>query len=164
MPNKGLRALIRAMHDIPKARLLVVGDGPMRNEAEELTRELGMADRVTFLGWVPSLESVAGAIQTASIFVMNSMSEGGPRSALEAMACGMPVIATPVGIMPFVIKNGVNGFFTTGEPADLTKKISMLLADEALRERVGREASKILDRFEKTALVKEYADFLKSLA
>ncbi len=160
--NKGLLTVIKAVAMLPQARLLVIGDGPVRPQAEKLARELKMANRVTFLGWMPTLESVIGAVTTARIFVMNSLSEGGPRNVLEAMGAGMPVIVSNVGVMPDVIQHGVNGFFTTGEPTDLAARIKWLLDDDAKREAMGREASKILNRFERTTLVKSYADFLKS--
>ena len=119
-------------------------------------------NRVTFLGWLPTQEAVTAAIQTARIFVMNSKSEGGPRIALEAMACGMPVIVTNVGVMPEVIVDGKNGIITTGDPEDLGKKIGLLLNNSTQQESLGKEAMKILDVFERETLIKQYADFLKS--
>ncbi|MFA7717983.1 MAG: glycosyltransferase [Candidatus Absconditabacterales bacterium] len=162
--NKNLRSVIRAVHQLPGARLLVIGDGPERSACEELVQQLGMENRVTFVGWLPTIQAVIGAITTARVFVMSSHSEGGPRNALEAMAAGMPVIATRVGIMPEVIQDGLNGIFTTGDPDDLAKKIKQLLGDDALCKRLGAEATKILDRFERTRLIGEYADFLQGLA
>jgi len=107
---------------------------------------------------------VSGAMQTARIFVMNSKSEGGPRIALEAMACGLPIIATQVGVMPEAITDGVNGIFTTGTTPDLVEKISKLLANDDLMESMGNEAKKVLELYERSTLIKQYADFLKSLA
>lgn len=163
VPNKQLAKLIEAVADIPEVRLLVIGDGPERARCERLAKRLGMGERVTFLGWLPTAEDVVGAVLTARIFVMNSLSEGGPRSALEAMGMGMPVIATPVGIMPEVIEEGVNGFFTDGSKGDLRRKIMHLINDDAVRERLGKEARKILDRFDRTTLIRRYAEFLRSI-
>lgn len=162
--NKGLLQVIDAVASIPQARLLIIGDGPMRKSGEERARALKVANRVKFLGWMPTLESVIGAVTTARMFVMNSTSEGGPRNVLEAMAAGMPVIVTKVGVMPDVIEEGKNGFYTTGDVKDLAAKIKMLMDDDAKREAMGNEAKKILMRFERGALVKAYADFLKSFA
>ncbi len=162
--NKGLRELIMAVSDIAEARLLIIGDGPERRPMEELVRHLKMQNRVTFLGWLPTQEAVIGALQTARIFVMNSTSEGGPRVALEAMGCGMPVLTTKVGLMPEVITDGKNGVFTDGTAKDLTEKITYLLSNDTLRTQLGSEAKKILDVYERSALIKQYADFVKSLA
>ena len=161
--NKGLSELIKAVSILPGVRLLIIGDGPLRSQLESQVNKLGIKDRVHFVGWLKSFEAVIGAIQTAEIFVMNSLSEVGPRSALEAMACGMPVISTRVGVMPEVIEDGVNGVFTTGTAEDLAEKMRMLLSDEAMKEGIGKEATKILDRFKRSTLVAHYAHFLQGL-
>lgn len=162
--NKGLGQLLDAVALLTDARLLIIGEGPERNAMEKKAKDLGIENRVTFLGWLPTQEAVSGAIQTARIFVMNSTSEGGPRVALEAMGCGMPVIVTPVGMMPDLINDGVNGIFTTGDAQDLAKKIGLLLQNDVQRESMGKEAMKILERFERSMLIQNYADFLKSQA
>ncbi len=162
--NKGLLNVLLALQKLPSVRLLIIGDGPQRQKLEVKAKELGINNRVTFLGWLPTQEAVSGAMQTARIFVMNSKSEGGPRVALEAMGCGLPVISTKVGVMPEAIDDGVNGVFTTGEPDDLAEKISSLLADDERRDRIGNEAKKVLDVYERSTLMAQYADFLKRLA
>ncbi|MCF7844304.1 MAG: glycosyltransferase family 4 protein [Kiritimatiellales bacterium] len=164
VPNKGLPELIRAVAMLNGARLVVVGDGPMRTKYEDLAQSLDLQDRVTFLGWLPTLEAVLGAVASSNIFVMCSKSEGGPRSVLEAMGIGMPVIATPVGVVPEIIKDGVNGLITDGSEKDLAEKIRYLLSDSALQKSMAKEATKILDDFDRERLIKAYADFLKSLA
>lgn len=162
--NKGLPELLDAISQIPAARMIVIGDGPLRTEMERKSNALKLGNRVTFVGWLPTQEAVSGAMQSARMFVMNSHSEGGPRVALEAMACGLPVITTKVGVMPEVIRDGVNGIFTTGKAKDLAEKISGLMKSDAKCESIGGEAAKIIDTFERQTLIKAYADFLKSLA
>lgn len=162
--NKGLPNLLRAVEKLPGVRLLVIGDGPERKSFEKMARDLRIAQRVEFRGWMPTQEEVIRKIRTAKVFVMNSLSEGGPRSALEAMAAGMPVLVTQVGVMPDVIDEGKNGYFTTGEPDDLAEKISMLLRDPALCEFIGHNAAMVVDRFERRLLIAQYARFLKSVA
>ena len=163
VPNKGLKELIQAIGKLSSARLVVIGSGPERERCEKLSKSLGLENRVTFLGWLPNLEAVIGAILSSYIFVMPSKSEGGPRSLLEAMACGMPVISTRVGVAPEVIKEGVNGIFTTGTPDDMAQKIRMLLNDELLRKKMSAEATKILEKYERNKCIEDYANFLKSL-
>lgn len=161
--NKGLEEVLEAVHSLSGVSLLIIGDGPERSRAERRVTRYDMRGRVTFLGWLPSREDVYRAIQSARVFVMNSRSEGGPRVVLEAMAVGMPVLATCVGVMPDVIAEGRNGFFTDGTPVDLAAKLRHLLQDGELRGRLGIEAQRILDRFERGAAVKIYADFLKGM-
>lgn len=163
-PNKGMDIVIDAVEGIPSATLLLIGDGTERNRLEQLASRTHLQGRVTFTGWLRGNDDVYRALQSAKIAVMASSSEGGPRIAVEAMALGMPLIATRVGLMPEVMREGVSGIFTTGTPEDLREKICMLLADASLRERIGNEARHVLDRFERKKLIKEYADMLKSLA
>lgn len=161
--NKGLLELLEACSGLPSATLLVIGDGPLRNTAEACVRAHGLERRVRFIGWLPTQRDVARAMQAARLFVMNSRSEGGPRVALEAMALGMPVLTTRVGVMPEVIEDGMNGVFTTGHPADLRDKIKNLLRNDALRDHLGQEAQKITHRFERGKLIRDYVDFLQEL-
>lgn len=161
VPNKGMREVLHALTDLPDRTLLIVGDGPERPHLEDHARRLGIESQVTFTGWLEENKDVYYALQTGHVFVMNSRSEGGPRVALEAMALGMPVVATPVGVMPDVVRHGENALFTTGDPEDLVEKLRVLLGDAALRERLGSEAQKVRDQFERRKLIQLYADFLK---
>ena len=164
VPNKGVPELLQAIASIPHATLLIVGDGPLRGTLEALARSLQIEHRVEFRGWLPTQHDVLMAIASSKMLVMNSTSEGGPRIALEAMGCGVPVIATRVGVMPEVIQEGQNGLFTNGTPEDLAEKISLLLQDSSLRERMGQHARAVLDRFERGHLIGQYARFLKGIA
>lgn len=162
--NKGLLPLIEAVSTFHNVSLLVIGDGPQREVAEKRCKILGIRDRVNFIGWLPNKEEVMRQIQSARILVMNSTSEGGPRVSLEAMACGMPVLSTHVGIMPDVIQEGWSGMFTTGKKDDLVHKLDLLIHDPKLQITLGSNAQGIIQRFEKTKLIREYAEFLKGLA
>ncbi len=162
--NKGLLETIHAVASLSDVTMLVIGDGEMRMVAEGVCQTLGVVDRVTFCGWLPTAADVMKSIQAGNILVMHSKSEGGPRVALEAMALGMPVIATKVGVMPDVIQDGVNGVLTGGSVAELAKHIQTLAADRNLRSKMGAEAMKITERFEQKKLIREYADFLKEVA
>ncbi len=162
--NKGLAELLHAVRSLRGITLLVIGDGPERARSEALARKLGITDRVTFAGWLPDQPAVINTMQSGKVFVMNSKSEGGPRVALEAMACGMPVISTRVGVMPDVIQNEVNGVFTDGDPEHLALTIMSLLGNDAKREVMGKEATKITERFERRKLIGEYAEFLQKQA
>lgn len=162
--NKGVPELLKAIALLPRATLLVIGDGPERARLEALAKNLKIAHRVEFRGWLPTQRDVLRAICSAKMLVMNSSSEGGPRVPLEAMAAGMPVIVTRVGVMPDVIIDGVNGFFTTGDAEDLAAKIDRLATHADLRHAIGAEATHILERFERGRLIGQYARFLQSFA
>ncbi|MFA5799503.1 MAG: glycosyltransferase family 4 protein [Candidatus Peribacteraceae bacterium] len=160
--NKGLPVLIEALKTLPEKKLLVIGDGPERERCEQSVSDSGLRDRVEFVGWLPDQTSVVIALQSARIFVLPSLSEGGPRIALEAMALGLPVIATRAGVLPDVIQDGMNGIFFDGTPEDLERKIESLLSNEEKIRSIGVKAKEIVGRFEKKQLVKDYAEFLKS--
>ncbi len=161
--NKGLFELLDAMRHLPNRTLLVLGDGPLLERARRMADAPELRGRVTFRGWVADQSELLREIQSARVFVMNSRSEGGPRVALEAMACGMPVVATRVGVMPDVIEDEKNGLLTEGTVGDLTAKIMLLLDHPILAERLGREAKGVLGRFNGPSLLAEYASFLRSL-
>lgn len=162
--NKGLKRVIEALAHIPRGTLLVIGDGPERKPMQDLAKALGIEHRVEFRGWLPSQRDVLRALRSAKVFVMNSSSEGGPRVALEAMAIGMPVLVTNVGVMPDVIINHKNGVLTTGESKDVAEKLQQMIGDPAWRAEMGNMATKVLDRFERAKLIAQYARFLQSFA
>ncbi len=162
--NKGLLELLRAMALLPGSTLLLLGDGSERGRSEAEAKKLGITDRVTFAGWQNSQETLWSAMTQAKVAVMSSKSEGGPRVALEAMALGLPLVATRVGVLPDVIRDGENGVFTTGSPQDIAAKLRTLLRDDAERTHISEAAPKILDTFDGQKLLKGYADFLKGLA
>lgn len=161
--NKNLPLVFRAMQLLPGATLVVISDGPMRKKWESLARELGVAPRVTFRGWLGDEAEVARAMKSAHVFVMPSLSEGGPRTALEAMMLGMPVVSTKVGYMPDAIVHGVNGLLAEPTPEAFAAAIKPLLADAALRARIGAEAKKIIEHHERDTALARYARFLLSL-
>lgn len=162
--NKGLMPIIDAVSRMTHATLLIIGDGPLKARAEAHVRFCGAENRVKFSGWIPDAVSYAKAVASGKIFLMNSKSEGNPRVAIEAMALGLPIIATKVGVMPDVVQDGVNGFFTDGTAQDIAAKATTLLSDPVTLARMGENAATVKNRFEKKASIKTYADFLKSFA
>ncbi len=135
-PDVLLRASRTMLSEHSDAKLLFGGDGyPERYKA--LAEELGIADRCEFLGWITG-EEKEKLFGRAGVYCLPSKNEGMPMSVLEAMAHGVPTIATPVGGVPQVIQDGVNGFLM---PVDDEEKLSALLCrlvgDGALREEMG---------------------------
>ncbi len=134
-----VRILAEVNAHVP-ARLVMVGDGPEQPKASALARDLGVGDRVTFLGAFPTVEAI---MRSADVFLLPSSLEAFGLAALEAMASGVPVVATSVGGIPEVVEDGVSGFLR--EPKDvpaLAGAVRTLLQDDALHARMaaaGRE-------------------------
>jgi glycosyltransferase involved in cell wall biosynthesis len=126
--------------------LIVVGDGPLRSELEELTRDLGLSDRVTMPGFVHEPWRI---LKDAYMFVVSSETEGMGRVIVEAMACGVPVVSFDCPHGPrAVIRDGIDGILAP--PLDveaLAGAMERLLTDESERNRLARRALEARDRF-----------------
>ncbi|MGH2584657.1 MAG: glycosyltransferase family 4 protein [Dehalococcoidia bacterium] len=135
-PQKDQQLLLRALAglDCP-FRLALVGDGPLRADAEAEARRLGLEGRVDFLG---SRNDVAEILAAASIFALATNWEGFPLSILEAMRAGLPVVASDVGGVAEAVVAGETGFVVPfGDVHALRGRIVQLLGDPALRARAG---------------------------
>ena len=118
--------------------LEIVGDGPLRPALEEQTRRLGIADRVEL---APHTHDVSGKLAQSSFMVLTSANEGTPNVVMEAMACGRAVIATAVGDVPYLVKDGVTGFVVPPEDdAALLSRMATLINDPDLCVRMGHAA------------------------
>jgi glycosyltransferase involved in cell wall biosynthesis len=113
----------------------IAGDGPLRAALEQQARELGVADRVTFLGHV---DDVPGLLAEATLVVHTADNEGFPNAVMEAMACGRAVVATDAGDIPFLIQEGKTGFVVqrTDGPA-LVDRLATLVSHRALCRSMG---------------------------
>ncbi|MCX6357791.1 MAG: glycosyltransferase family 4 protein [Candidatus Aureabacteria bacterium] len=122
---------------VPRVNFLYVGDGPLRGEVEGMIGQLGIADRVRLVGLrrdVPEL------VKSMDIFVLLSLWEGLPRTIPQAMAAGLPVVASDVGGAGELVRDGVSGFLVpAGDYAAAAERVIRLLGDVALRRRMGEE-------------------------
>ncbi len=135
-PAKGIDVLIRAMPCVENATLVIVGDGAERAFLEELARELGVSGRILWAGYRPDVHKLLPAFD---VFVQPSRFEGLPTTVIEAMAAGLPVVATAVGGTPEVVEDGVTGLLVPpADPAALAQAINHLLGDPPLRLALGR--------------------------
>ena len=165
-PVKGhryfLEAAMRLAWDRPKAKFLIVGDGPLRGECERLARELAVADRVIFAG---NQDDTAPWLALMDVVVCSSLSEGMSMSLLEAMAMGKPVVATRVGGNPEIIAEGATGVLVPPRDAlALVKAVRRLLDDPAVAERMGRAARARVEReFDVRGMVRRMEDLYVSL-
>ena len=154
-----LQAVARVTRQLPEARFLLVGDGPRRSALEELSRSLGIQDRVLFLGTrsdIPQLLSIA------DVLVLSSHMEANPVSILEALACGKPVVAPRVGSIPETIEDGMNGYlFPAGDEAQLAARLGHLLECPEQARRmgaIGRE--RVVAHWSLERMVEGYQDLI----
>jgi glycosyltransferase involved in cell wall biosynthesis len=145
-PHKGVDVAIRAvglLHDteIESLRLVVVGRGPQKPALEKLVKSLKLEKSVLFLGEL-AREDLLELYNASNVFVLSSRSEGLPFSLLEAMACESICIASSVGDIPVVLKDGVNGFLVRSvHPIDVASAIRRaLVMNEVELSKIGREA------------------------
>lgn len=141
VPWKGVAALIRILPGLPGTRLVIAGDGHLRAELDALADSLRVSNRVLFLGDVPQSE-VAGCLAQADAFVLNSTYEGLPHVVLEAMAAGIPVIATDAGGTGEVVRHEITGLLVpVGDEDALRSAVERLWHDASSGARLTAGAS-----------------------
>jgi glycosyltransferase involved in cell wall biosynthesis len=138
-PEKDVATLLRATSIVvqrePSFRLQIAGDGPCVAELHELAGALGVRGRVEFLGEV---QDVPGLLRRAGVFVLPSLSEGLALTVLEAMACGLPVVATQVGGTPEAVLEGETGLLVPAEdPRALADALLRVHRDATLARTLG---------------------------
>jgi sugar transferase (PEP-CTERM/EpsH1 system associated) len=145
---------IRPFVSSPLADLLIVGDGPQLGALQAQAVGLGLGERVHFLG---SRNDVPQVLAALDVFVLPSLHEGMPNAILEAMAAGLPVVATAVGGAPEVVVDGVSGLIVPPrDPLALADALSRLLDDAALRDRMGAAGrQRVEENFSQARMVRE---------
>ena len=124
--------------EVPPFRVMIAGDGSAMADAGRRIEELQLAGIVQLLGWIDSDTKVA-RLRRADVLVLPSYMEGMPNSIIEAMAAGLPVVATSVGAVPDIVKAGISGFIIPpGDIERLFAALRELLLDSGLRARMGR--------------------------
>ena len=165
---KGIHFLLKAFKKVqvihPETELVIVGSGPYKKELVRLASCLNLTRSVKFLENVPE-ESLTQLYQSSSVFASLSQYEGQPISLVEAMASGLPVVATNVGAVPELIRNQETGFLLNFPPEEkiLVERLAFLLGNEGFSRKIGEEARRtILSTFswDKTVneLIKVYKE------
>ncbi len=148
--KNGMDLLIRAwpavVGSFPAARLMVAGDGPERPRLERLAHQLGVADAVRFLGTV-GREALPELYREASVCVLPSRLEAVSVSALEALASGLPVVATRVGGLPEVVRTGITGILAEPEsPGSIAHAIATVLAMPDVGRSLGLQGRRLVEQ------------------
>lgn len=162
--QKGLDILLDALAGLKKSswKLDIVGDGPRREKLQAQSRELGIADRLSFLGWQNGKDLVR-RYADANLFVYPSRHEGMPNAVLEAMACSLPVLATHISGNEELVAHKQTGLLVPSEDAHaLRAALSELLPDPDGRQRMGATARKRVEtQYSWQRVSKEYLDLMQ---
>jgi len=149
LPIKGPMHLLKAMSSVweshPETSLIFVGKGDLEIGLKEEAHRMGVLDKVIFLGWRDDIPEI---MQTIDIFVLPSLNEGMGRVLVEAMAAGKPVVASRVGGILDLIKEGQNGFLAEpGDEKGLSIAIKKLLEDKEMRDEMGKKGREMAGKF-----------------
>jgi glycosyltransferase involved in cell wall biosynthesis len=148
--EKGLHTLLEAFHLLrsahPEARLLIVGDGPLRQDLAMHSRQLGLGDGCVFR---PATEDVASVLRSIHIFVLPSLFESFSNALMEAMACGCAAVASRVGGNAELVRDRRRGLlFRAGDSAELSERLRELTEQPELRRALAAEGSRyVRDHF-----------------
>ncbi len=154
--SKGLSYVLKAIKNIDISLVVVGKDAGYKNELEKLSRELGIQKKIFFVGGVPD-DKLVSFYQAAKMFILFSGWEGFGIVAIEAMAAKIPVIASNMGSLPYIIKNKKTGFIIPYQNiAMLRSKIEELLNDKELRKNMGENGNKEVRKYEWKILIKKY--------
>jgi glycosyltransferase involved in cell wall biosynthesis len=150
-----LRATDQVRRQLPTFELRLIGDGPERGRLESLTDELGIRQNVQFLG---TRHDISEQLHQVRAYVLSTHSEGMSISLLEAMACGLPTIATAVGGNPELVVDGVTGFLVDPGSADqLAQRLVWLMTKREEAEQMGAAGRKrVEERFDIRRTVRSY--------
>lgn len=149
------------IHEEIPSKLIMVGDGPDRSKAEQMCRDKGMCEDVLFLG---NVKNPLEALSVADLFLLPSESESFGLAALEAMACGVPVISTNTGGLPEVNRHGVTGMMSNvGDVEDMAKNTRYLLSDDVRLERFRVKARERALEFSIDKILPQYENLYNSV-
>ncbi len=163
-PVKRIEDIIKIFYNIQKkipAKLMMVGDGPEKEPAEQLCEELGIEDKVIFFGKSNEIDEI---LCFSDLFLLPSESESFGLAALEAMACGVPVISSNTGGIPEVNKHGVSGFLSdVGDVEDMTKNALYILENDDLLNTFKFKAKEEAKLFDIHSIVPYYEAIYKKV-
>ena len=147
--------------NISEIRFLLVGDGVLRSEIEELIKKLGMEDKIFLLGW---RNDIPGILSCIEVLVLTSLWEGLPRVFPQAMASGVPVVATEVDGAPEAIKNGLNGFLLPPKDINaMAEKVIYLIRHPKKAQEMGEKGKGLVAEFDIWKMLAQQEELYASL-
>ena len=152
-----LQAVALLMQEIPDIEVFLAGDGKLRPDLEKMAADLGIASNIHFLGERQDIPAILAGLD---ISVLTSTSESSSNAILEAMAAGLPVVATRVGGTPELVQHGETGFLVdSGDEAQLVEALRTLLQNESLRRQFGLRGREFArTRFGVASIQRQYED------
>lgn len=163
--EKRIDVLIRAVKYMRRpAHVALVGAGPMESELRALTTSLGLEDRISFLGFVRDADLLA-LRRSASLFAIPSEADLQSLATMEAMACGLPVLAANSYALPELVHHNENGFlFQPGNSEEAAHYLDTILEDKELRARMGQESLNVIAKHDRLAILDEWEDLYRRLS
>jgi L-malate glycosyltransferase len=161
-PVDCVEILARVLKQNVHARLVMVGDGSERTNAEHRARCLGVYDRISFVGKQPK---IVDYLSVSDVLLLPSDQESFGLAALEAMACEVPVVASRVGGVPEVVDDGETGFLSqVGDVEKMARDAARLLVDKDLHEQMGKSAREAaLSRYRTDIVIPQYLQFYENV-
>jgi glycosyltransferase involved in cell wall biosynthesis len=162
VPVKDIDTLLAAVARLPGVHVALLGDGPSRKHLEERAVQLGLADRAHFLGWYAD---VPGAMRDFDVVALTSLNEGTPVAIIEALAAGRPVVATAVGGVGYVVKDGTTGLLSPkSDPVAFAEQLCRMLESRSDASAMAAAGQRdVTQRFSSERLVGDISDLYDEL-
>lgn len=156
VPRKGVDIIVETARNLKaeNVRFVIVGDGPKGNEYKELVRKYGLSDKVVFTGW---RKDIADFYKSADIFFFPSRGEGLPGAVMEAMAAGLPIVATNIPSALVLVADGKNGFLCEKDDVEgFTSKLGQTISNKSMRRNFSKNSSLIIAKYNWPQIMQHY--------
>ena len=158
VPRKGIDVMLKVTQKLSRKnkniKLLLVGDGPSKKKYFDLIKQLKIGNNVVFLGWRKDIPSI---MKSSNVLILPSTGEGLPGVIMEAMASGLPTIASNIPCIPDLVDNNATGYLCNiADVGCYVKNINKLIENKKLREKLGKNAKKKISLLEWDKLLKSY--------
>ncbi|MFC1754978.1 glycosyltransferase [Thermoproteota archaeon] len=156
VPRKGIDTMLESLSKLPdkKVELLLVGEGPSKQEYQKMAKKLGVAERVKFLGWRHDIPEL---MKTSDALFLPSRGEGLPGIVMEAMAAGLPVVASDIPCIPDLVENDKTGFLCEeNDVRAFSTAIRKICANPKLADKMGKGGKFKIKQFEWANIIKKY--------